>query len=129
MIKIYDQYKKLVAQIDNLSNPKGEGFIPTIGKDCLIYIKLDKNNSDALDIMFDVYEKTADDWFPVQYDDGAAIVTYKRRLSEDGNYRIPVPTTKNEDQLKIKVEDIRDSDVNDNVLEAEIYMIPNFTQF
>jgi len=129
MIKIYDKFGKIISEIDNSKTSKGEGIIDSLGRDVIAYIKVDLNNAKSLKFHFEVYESTAKDWFPIQFDNGVSLETYIREIKENGNYRIPVPTSKNEEKIKIVVEDIGDTDVNDQFLEAEIYLIPNYTQF
>jgi len=115
-VKFYDKYNVLKKEFDTKT---GEYETETLSSDILLYVDVKEGN---IKLNFDLMDRNLGLYFPYQYDDGVELVEYERTLKE-GKYRIILPTTKNEDMIKINF------DSESGNIDADLYVVPNYFQY
>jgi len=115
-VKFYDKYNRLLKESNKKSDRCEEN---TLNRDMIIYLEVEGGN---ITLNFELKDKNINKWFPYQYDDGVQIVNYTRTF-KPGKYRLILPTTKNEDTIAVIFES------QNEYTNANIYIVPNFTQY
>jgi hypothetical protein len=114
-VRFYNKYNQLIEEVNETSGRVEEN---TLSNDIILYVEV---LNGEMELTFELQDKMIGKWFPYQYDDGIEIVEYKRNFIP-GKYRIILPTTKNEDKIAVNYN-------GNDVLDANIYIVPNFTQY
>jgi len=121
MINFYNYKNKLVAQY-NADQGSAEFYTK---RPVVVYINYQKDGEDSVDLTFDFYESTLNDWFPYQIDNQSdnTINTYKKTLTTSGKYRLIIPPTSNEEKVRSNVTfNITDSSANAGTI--DVYVFP-----
>jgi len=118
-IKFYDNSGQLISLYNNTCYEVYE----TSHRELIVYINYEiKGSEDSITISFDAYDPAFDEFYPIQYDNGSELITYKRTLTQ-GKYRIPIQLKENEKKCRINIEVNGDSSSigNINIKVAKIY--------
>lgn len=114
-VRFYNKYNQLITEQPSES---GSAIENTLACDIILYVEVLEG---TITLNFELMDNVINKWFPYQYDDGIKLNDYVRTLNP-GKYRIILPTTKNENQIKVLY-------TGSNVLDANIYIVPNYNQF
>ena len=109
----YNRFKEVLKE----SNEK-EGYCEdyTLNRDIILYADI---QCGEFTLTFELKDNRLNFYFPYQYDDGKSLVNYKRTLKE-GKYRLILPSTLNEDIIKINYI------ANTDKFNAKFYIVPNY---
>jgi len=114
-IRFYNKFNELIKQV---SENSGSAEETTLSRDVTIYVDVFEGKCD---ITFEMKDRQIGIWFPYQFDDGENINIYKRTLTE-GKYRIILPTTRNEDSIRVNIK-------AEDVIKADVFIVPDYNQF
>jgi hypothetical protein len=112
-VKFYNKYNQLITEIDG---NKGRCEENTLSKDLVIYVEVECGE---FDLEFEVLDSRINKWFPYQNKDN--LENYKLHLTP-GKFRIRLSTLFNEDKIALIFK-------GEENIDANFYIIPNFTQY
>jgi len=98
MIQVFNAEGKKIAEAE--TSIKAE--VSNARRDCMIYVDYIQGSEDNIVISFETKEATTKSTFPIQVDNGTAIVPYRRTLTR-GKYRIYLPMAENEEALVVNI--------------------------
>jgi len=99
-IKFYDNTGQLISKYYDTCYEIYE----TSHRELIVYVNYKiKDSEESITISFDAYDPAFNEFYPIQYDNGSELITYKRTLTE-GKYRIPIQLKENEKKCRINIE-------------------------
>ena len=118
MIQFFNVKGELLA--DDSDNPGAASAAVDSRITIVVYIQYEKGSEDEVDLTFEAYQASLDEWFPIQYEDSAeTVANVVKKIGASGKYRLLIATAECESQLRVTATMVNGVDGN-----VKIYLVP-----